>query len=403
VVVAALAVAGIAAACAPVTPPAPPPTTTTPPPAPVAAACAGLEVPTPTQADPVDYVAVVEQPSGETEIETFTATSNEQVDQEVAALEAEGEVVTVTEDLPVTAQAVNPDDEYFYSQWGLRGLPGGGFETAWSQSGRDGAGQVIAIVDTGIDTDHPEFAGRVLSGARFLDAVEGPDSADVEDDMGHGTHVAGIAAAADSPAGPGGFGLGGAPAAAILPVKVLNESGKGSTANVAAGIKWAAEHGATVINLSLGGGSCGPINIEVENARSNGVVVVAAAGNENTNQITTAPGGLPGVITVGATTSGNAKASFSNYGPYVELGAPGQTIWSTFPSPSVAGRPAGFGAISGTSMSTPFVSAAVALLRQDCLSLTVDQVAQILRQTATPMIPSLGAPLLNVEGALNAC
>jgi thermitase len=400
VVVAALAVAGIAAACAPVTPPAPPPTSS--PPVSVAAACPGLEVPTPSEADPVDYVAVVEEPSGETEFESFTATSEEQVEQEIAALQTEGEVVTVTEDLPVSAQAVNPhDDDWYVHQWGL---PAAGFESAWAlPAGRDGAGQTIAIVDTGIDTDHPEFAGRIDPGARFIADNESdvPDSADVEDDYGHGTHVAGIAAAADSPAGPTSYGVGGAPAARILPVKVLDNVGKGSTENVADGIKWAGER-ANVINLSLGGGSCEAIGHAVEEARADGAVVVAAAGNSGTNKLLTAPGGLANVITVGATNSSNTRPTWSNYGPYVELGAPGSNIYSTVPPtvPLVAPTGKSIDLKSGTSMATPFVSAAVALLRQQCPGQSVDWYAQRLRQTATPMIPSLGAPLLNVHNAL---
>ena len=196
----------------------------------------------------------------------------------------------------------------------------------------------------------------------------------VQDDHGHGTHVSGIAAAGDN-SGPNSYGLGGAPGAKLLPVKVLNDSGSGSSQDVALGIQWAADNGATVINLSLGGGSCGAMQTAIDYARSKEVVVVAAAGNSNSNKLS-APGGNAGVITVGATTSSDQKASFSNYGTYVDIGAPGSAIFSTFPSPAVGTRPDAFGSLSGTSMSSPFVAAAVALIKQKCPSLSPDAVQQ---------------------------
>jgi len=395
VLFAALATAGLAAACTPVTQPSPTPATQPKPQVQVAAACPGLEVPTPTPTDPVDYVAVVETPAGTTETESFTATSEVEVEQEVAALETTGTVVSVSEDLPVHTLTVNPDDERYFQQWGL---PAAQFDAAWAASGLDGSGVTIAVVDTGIDTDHPEFAGRVLGGQRLLAGDGTLQGATVEDDHGHGTHVAGIAAAADSPPGVGGYGLGGAPAAWIVPVKVLKSSGSGASADVAEGIRWAAdEGGADVINLSLGGGSCTAIGSAVNEARALGAVVVAAAGNSSTHQITTAPGGLAQVVSVGASNANGARAGFSNYGQYVDVGAPGDSIWSTVP---VTSELNGFGLKSGTSMSSPFVAAAVALLEQKCPGLSPDTVEARLKSSAGTNVPGLGARRLDVNNLL---
>jgi len=387
-------VGALAAACAPVTapPPAPPPPAAQsappppPPPPPPAACTSTTEVPTPS--NPVEYVAVVDDGDGDAEVETFTATSAAERDLHVAALDARGGVVAVEEDLPVYAQVSMDDEPFVPEQWGLAaaGLPG-----AWA-AGYDGAGQVIAIVDSGVASGHPEFAGRLRPGHFFLGDLEGDGA---EDDHGHGTHVAGIAAAGDN----GEYGLGAAPQAEILPVKVLNDQGSGAFSDVAEGIDWAVAQGADVINLSLGAPypSCSAaIQQEIDEANAKGVVVVAAAGNDGSDRIG-APGGSTGVITVGATTSTGDKAPYSNHGPFVDIGAPGSGVLSTLPAN-------GFGSKSGTSMATPFIAGTVALLRQKCGDVSWGQALNILRTHAGPMVPGLGAPRLAADLAVaNAC
>ncbi|SDZ17837.1 Subtilase family protein [Micromonospora pattaloongensis] len=181
------------------------------------------------------------------------------------------------------------DDPLYGKQWGLQQLHA---EQAWRTS--TGAGVIIAVVDTGVDLGHPDFAGKLVPGATFVDCGSascgngdwrGPDGvADPEDT--HGSHVAGIAAAATG----NGVGIAGvAPDARIMPIKVL-EQGAGSFADIAAGIRYAADHGAQVVNLSLGGlpgtqaltltGLVSDVTDAIAYASGKGVAVIAAAGNE---------------------------------------------------------------------------------------------------------------------------
>ncbi|HLO33511.1 MAG TPA: S8 family serine peptidase, partial [Anaerolineales bacterium] len=173
-----------------------------------------------------------------------------------------------------------------------------------------------------------------------------------QDDNGHGTHVAGIAAAlCNNGTGVAGVSWG----ARLMPVKVLNAAGNGTYADVADGIIWAADHGAQIINLSLGGGNSSQmLQDAVDYAAAKSVVLVAAAGNAGRNSVFY-PARYPNVIAVAATDPSNAHAGFSNYGPDVDLSAPGVSIYSTFPG--------GYGYNNGTSMATPFVSGLAAILR----------------------------------------
>jgi subtilisin family serine protease len=205
----------------------------------------------------------------------------------------------------------------------------------------------IAVVDTGVDFGHLDLASKIVPGYDFVN-----NDAIAQDDNGHGTHVSGIAAAISN----NGLGISGVSwGAHIMPVKVLNAGGNGTFANVAAGIVWATDHGAQVINLSLGGSNPSQVLQDAVNyADSNGVVLVAASGNSGSNFVLY-PARYPQVIAVGATDSSNAHTGFSNYGPQVDLSAPGTSIYST-----VIG---GYGYLSGTSMSAPFVSGLAAILR----------------------------------------
>lgn len=205
----------------------------------------------------------------------------------------------------------------------------------------------IAILDSGVDLTHPDIFVRILPGYDFVNNDSAP-----QDDNGHGTHVAAIAAASSNNAvGISGVNWG----ANILPVKVLNASGNGTYANVAAGIVWATDHGAQVINLSLGGAASSfVLNDAVNYAYQNGVVLVASTGNAGIPAVLY-PAAYEPVIAVGATDSTNAWAGFSNYGSEVDVVAPGVNIYSAFPG-------GGYGYRSGTSMSAPHVSGLAALL-----------------------------------------
>src|SRR5205823_15048136 len=201
---------------------------------------------------------------------------------------------------------------------------------------------------TGVDAQQPDLVGRVLPGYDFVD-----DSSDTSDRLGHGTFVAGVAAADTN----NGIGIAGvAWNASILPVKVLDRSGGGTDAQIAAGITWAADNGASVINLSLGGPESSEVlRNAIEYALSKNVVVVAAAGNE-ASTIPQYPAAYPGVVAVSATDWAGDLTYFSSFGPWVTLAAPGFEITGT-------DRDGAYETDSGTSFAAPMVAAVAALVR----------------------------------------
>lgn len=220
---------------------------------------------------------------------------------------------------------------------------------AWDQTMGDPS-IIIAIIDTGLDASHPEFAGRVLPGRDFANNDNDPS-----DDHGHGTHVGGITAAGIN----NGIGMAGiAGQASLLPVKVLDSSGSGWWSNVASGITWAVDHGARVLNLSLGGSADSTVlHDAIDYATAHNAVVVVAAGNNGTDT-PFYPAVYDNVISVGAVTSTGDMASYSNYGPNVDVVAPGSTIYST----EWAGTGRTYGFRSGTSMAAPHVAGLAALI-----------------------------------------
>jgi subtilisin family serine protease len=254
----------------------------------------------------------------------------------VRKLSADPRVASVEADGTATATA-EPRDPQWGRQWGPRAVraPGAWGVTTGSRE------TVIAIVDTGVDADHPDLRGRVLRGWDF----HGND-ANPRDENGHGTAVAGVAAAA----GNNGVGIAGMCwKCRILPVRVLNANGSGSHSNIAAGIVWAANHGADVINLSLATPTRTNIMSDaVAYARRRGAVVVAAAGNEGSRR-RYFPAALPGVISVAASQSSGRLYNWSNRGTWIKLAAPGCAYttrrggsWSwwcgtSFAAPAVAG------------------------------------------------------------------
>jgi len=228
---------------------------------------------------------------------------------------------------------------------------------------------VVAVLDTGVWTSHPEFSERLLPGRDFVDILDGADQflgdyldadEDPTDAVGHGTHVTGILVARGK-----GMPLGVAPKCRILPVRVLGalrqgekRVGAGLVDNINVAIKWAVDQGATIINMSLGvrhtGGGL-PHQDVIEYARRKGVTVVAAAGNDGQEQLYY-PGALPHVIAVGAVDLQGDVAPYSTYGRQVSFVAPGTNIYSTYLDNEYAYS-------TGTSHATPFVSGAAALLK----------------------------------------
>ncbi len=273
----------------------------------------------------------------------------------------------------VTASEV-PTDPLYHSQWGLAAI---GAPAAWDR-GWGSSAVVIAVVDSGVDLNHPDLVDQIASGGwDFVDDDTVPD-----DLYGHGTHVAGIAAAE---ANNGLFGSGTAPGCRILPVRVLGADGVGNTWETAQGIEWAVTNGADVINLSLGTPEQNHyLSDAVAYAIANGVVVVAASGNCDPDRLTDVqyPAREPGVIAVGAVqnTTPYSIAPFSQDGASLDLVAPGVAIYSTLIDRA--------GYMSGTSMATPFVAGTVALMKSLDPRLTPAEIASTLAATAA----DLGAP-----------
>jgi thermitase len=275
-----------------------------------------------------------------------------------------------------------PNDPGYWSQWGL---PKIGAPAAWDIT--TGSSDVtIAVVDTGIDLSHPDLSclGKLTSGWDFVNNDATPN-----DDFGHGSHVAGIAAACTN----NGIGVAGvAWGARLMPVKVLNAGGGGTYEQVAVGITYAADHGADIVNLSLGGtDESSALMDAVQYAYDHGVLVVAAAGNcADGNPYSPCyglinpiiyPAAYATTLAVAATDSNDNWASFSEHHPYVDVAAPGVSIYSTW-------KDDGYASLQGTSMATPYVAGLAALIWSFDPSLTHDQVRTIIQSTAD----DLGAP-----------
>ncbi|WP_370589259.1 S8 family peptidase [Thermoactinomyces sp. CICC 10521] len=237
-----------------------------------------------------------------------------------------------------------PNDTYFSSQqWGPQKIQA---PQAWDVT-RGSSSVKIAIVDTGVQYDHPDLSGKVIKGYDFVN-----NDSDPYDQNGHGTHCAGIAAAVTN----NSRGIAGiAPNVSILAVRVLDANGSGTLANVANGIQYAADQGAKVISLSLGG-SAGTSTLQnaVNYAWSKGAVVVAAAGNESTSA-PSYPAYYSNAIAVASTDSSDRLSYFSNYGSWVDVAAPGSSIFSTYLGST-------YQTLSGTSMATPHVAGLAGLL-----------------------------------------
>lgn len=250
-----------------------------------------------------------------------------------------------------------PNDERFQEQWALnnRGQTGGKPDAdidapeAWFI--KTGSASVrIAIVDTGISSVHEDLSGKVGTGYNAIKNTPG----NAEDDNGHGTHVAGIAAArtnTDDRKGIAGVCWG----CGLVPVKVLDENGSGTYGDVSEGIIWAADNGAQIINLSLGGSfSSATLQSAVKHAWERGVLLACAAGN-NGNQNPVYPGYYAECTAVAATDHRDEKPRWSSYGSWVDVAAPGVDILSTYPGNIYV-------KLSGTSMATPHVAGLAGLV-----------------------------------------
>jgi len=235
-------------------------------------------------------------------------------------------------------------------EWGVNRIDA---DLAWANG--KGAGVKVAVIDTGIDKDHPDLVANLKGGANFTFARGVVDPNRWGDDNGHGTHVAGIIAAIDNEIGV----IGVAPEAYLYGVKVLDKRGSGYLSDVISGIEWAINNGMQVINMSLGTASdIQALHDAVDAAANAGIIVVAAAGNSGDGNLSTNevvyPAKYTSVIAVAATASDDSVPTWSSSGAEVELAAPGVSIRSTWNDNL-------YKTISGTSMATPHVTGAVAL------------------------------------------
>lgn len=218
------------------------------------------------------------------------------------------------------------------------------------QQGRTGKGVVIAVIDTGVDYNHPDLRENIIGGKDFT------GKGDYMDGNGHGTHVCGTIAAANN--GSGVVGV--APDAKILALKALDDNGAGDMSNVVAAIQYATDYGVDIISMSLGGPGSPALHRAVKDAVAKGIILICAAGNEgdgdpNTEEVSY-PGAYAEVIEVGAIDFNGKLAYFSNTNHEVDILAPGVDILSTYPNGQYA-------KLDGTSMATPHMTGAVALLR----------------------------------------
>ncbi|MES2564113.1 MAG: S8 family serine peptidase, partial [Pseudomonadota bacterium] len=297
----------------------------------------------------------------------------------VAALLARNEHLKFVELDVQLKPGLGVDDPYFGSAWHLPHILA---PAAWDTS--TGRNITIAILDSGVDAGHPEFAGKLVPGWNFFD-----NNSDTSDVYGHGTIVAGAAAAASNNA----LGVASvAGEARIMPIRVTDTAGSGYLSQMAQGITWAADRGARVANLSFAGaGGYATVQSAAQYMKNKGGLVITAAGNYGREETFAANSST---MTVSATDGGDAKASWSSYGNFVDIAAPGVSIWTTT-------RGGGYGAYSGTSLASPVMAGVAALVMSANPALKAVDAENILFSTAVDL-GSAGFDIYYGYGRVNA-
>jgi aqualysin 1 len=282
-------------------------------------------------------------------------------DAAVAALRADPDVAYVEPDQVMRAWNTQTNATWGIDRIDQRALP---LDATYTYT-PTGAGVSAYIIDTGIRFDHTEFSGRAASG---YDAIDGGAA---DDCNGHGTHVAGTV---------GGTTYGVAKSVKLVAVRVLDCGGSGTTSGVIAGVDWVTANHVkpAVANMSLGGGASTSLDNAVKNSIAAGVTYAIAAGNSNANACNYSPARVTEAVTIGATTSTDARASYSNYGSCLDVFAPGSGITSAWYTSATATN-----TISGTSMATPHVTGVAALYLQNNPTATPAAVANAIATTAT--------------------
>lgn len=292
-----------------------------------------------------------------------------------AAMAKDSRVSYIVPDGIATAVATQTNPPWGLDRIDQSNLP---LNQTYTYADQAGQGVNVYVIDTGINASHTDFSGRVGAGYDYVDGDSNPD-----DCHGHGTHVSGTI---------GGTTYGVAKKVTLHAVRVLDCNGSGTYANVIAGIDWVRlnRSGASVANMSLGGGFNQAVNDAVTNAIASGVTFAVAAGNSNADACSYSPSSTPNALTVGATDSTDARASYSNYGTCLDIFAPGSSILSAWIGSTTATN-----TISGTSMASPHVAGAAALYLGTNPSATPAQVGSALIAAATSGVvtnPGTGSP-----------
>jgi subtilisin family serine protease len=293
------------------------------------------------------------------------AVSPARVQEALASLRSEPSVESVERDVLLVGLDTVPNDVLWSTQWGSRLV---GAPRAWDST-RGATAVVIAVVDTGVDALHPDLVGGTVAGRDFVN-----DDLDPADDEGHGTSVAGvIAARTNNQEGLAGVCW----ACSLMPVKVLDSTGSGKTSTIAAGIVWAVDRGARVVNMSFGGpGTTSVLRGAISYASGKGAVLVAAAGNSGVDT-PFYPAAYSEVIGVAATDEADVLYSWSNHGDWIQVAAPG---CNTAPEPG-----GGYVEFCGTSSAAPIVSGIAALALSLISAASKSDVEQAIAQSTTPV------------------
>lgn len=300
----------------------------------------------------------------------------------LASLRSEPSVESVERDVLVQALDTVPDDPLWSTQWGSRLV---GAPRAWDAT-RGADAIVIAILDTGVDAAHQDLGGATVPGRDFVNG-----DLDPTDDQGHGTAVAGvIAARTNNLVGAAGVCW----TCSMMPVKVLDSTGSGATSTIATGIVWAIDHGARVLNMSFGSpGKSSTMQSAISYASKKGAVLAAAAGNSGVDT-PFYPAAYSNVIGVSATNEADARYSWSNYGDWVQVAAPGCNT-----APNLGG---GYVEFCGTSSATPIVAGIAGLALSLNPAATESDVEQAIAQSATPVPGAARYGRVNAPSVMSA-